>query len=457
MMMRLRRKHKHHDPGASGDKAARAEFLPGLNHTFAAAPPADFDRYWRSLRNLPYVKDWRVLSDAVFLLLSFALGLFWLFTIVFIAAAGLTLSIVWVGIPILAALFALVIWGAQVERHRLRVFLGVDIPTPYRYFEPSSSPWKRAWMVLRNPQLWRDMWYLLLLTPLGILGLIVVWIPIPLLLAPIIVIFGGDASLFFWDISSFFEAVLAMLVGLVLIVPFSMLINLTALLHVRVAHRFLAPSTEEVLTERVEELTESRSAVMRAMYLERRRIERDLHDGAQQHLVALAMELGRAREKLASDPEAARKLIESSHEDSKLVLAELRDLVRGIHPAVLTDRGLDAAISAIAGRSPIPVEVEIKLKDRQPDEVEGTAYFVVVEALTNVAKHSQATKAKVSIDRNRGWLHLEITDNGRGGANPVNGTGIRGLRDRILALDGQFWLSSPPGKGTTIKVEIPCT
>ncbi len=453
--MRFGRKRKSRNPGFTAS-LARAEFLPGLNHTLAAVPPAASDRHWRALRDLPYVKDWRVLSDSVFLLLSFALGMFWLFTIIFIGAAGLALSIVWVGIPILAALFALVIWGAQVERHRLRVFLGVDIATPYRYFEPSSRPWKRAWMVLRNPQLWRDMCYLLLLTPLGILGLTVVWVPIPFLLAPITFILGGDASPFFWDIGNFFEALVAMLVGAVLVVPFSILVNLTALLHVRVAERFLAPSTEEILTERVEELTESRSAVMRAMYLERRRIERDLHDGAQQRLVSLAMELGRAREKLESDPEAARKLIEASHEDSKLVLAELRDLVRGIHPAVLTDRGLDAAISAIAGRSPVPVEVDVRLKDRQPDEVEGTAYFVVVEALTNVAKHSQATRAKVFINRNRGWLHLEISDNGRGGANPSNGTGIRGLRDRILALDGQFWLSSSPGKGTTIKVEFPC-
>ena len=419
--MRFRRKRKHHDVALAGEGRARAEFLPGLSHTFATAPPADFDRHWRSLRNLPYVRDWRVLSDAVFLLTSFALGMFWLFTIVLIAATALPMVIIWVGIPIMGALFALVIWGAQIERRRLLVFLGVEIATPYRYFEPSSSPWRRAWMVLRNPQLWRDMCYLLLLTPLGILGLIVVWFPIPFILAPVIFTFGGDASLVFWDISNFFEALLAMLVGLVLVVPFSAFVNLTALLHVRVAKRFLAPSTEEVLSERVEELTESRSAVMRAMYLERRRIERDLHDGAQARLVSLAMELGRAREKLATDPEGARQLIESSHEDS-----------------------------------PIPVEVDIRVKGRQPDEVEGTAYFVVVEALTNVAKHSQATKAKVLIDRNRGWLHLEVSDNGRGGANPSNGTGIRGLRDRILALDGQFWLSSPPGKGTTLKVEIPC-
>jgi signal transduction histidine kinase len=195
---------------------------------------------------------------------------------------------------------------------------------------------------------------------------------------------------------------------------------------------------------------------MRAMHLERRRIERDLHDGAQQRLVALAMELGIAREKLLSDPEGARALIDSSHEDAKLVLAELRDLVRGIHPAVLTDRGLDAAISAIAGRSPIPVEVEVNLRERQPEEVEGTAYFIVVEALTNVAKHSQATRARVSINRERGWLKVEISDNGRGGADLEGGSGLRGLRDRILALDGRFALESEPDKGTTVRAEIPC-
>ena len=451
--MRLRRKRKDHDPGASRDKAARAGFLPGFNHTFAAAPPADFDRYWRSIRNLPYIKDWRVLSDAVFLLLSFALGLFWLFTIVFIAAAGLTLSIVWVGIPILAALFALVIWGAHVERHRLRVFLGVDIPTPYRYFEPSSRPWKRAWMVLRNPQLWRDMWYLLLLTPLGILGLIVVWIPIPLLLAPIIVIFGGDASLFVWDISSFFEAVLAMLVGLVLIVPFSMLINLTALLHVRVAHRFLAPSTEEVLTERVEELTESRSAVMRAMYLERRRIERDLHDGAQQRLVALALTLRLARGKAEG---ALAELLDEAAAELQQATNELRELARGIHPAVLTDLGLGPAIGVLASRAPVPVEVAEVPADRLPAPVESAAYFLVAEALTNVSRYASASWAEVRIARANGSVTVQVSDDGVGGADPAIGSGLRGLADRAAALDGSFGVWSPPGGGTTVRAVLPC-
>ncbi|HEV2068150.1 MAG TPA: sensor histidine kinase, partial [Thermomicrobiales bacterium] len=379
--------------------------------------------------------------------------------------------------PILAATFALAIWGAQLERSRLRVFLGIDIPNPYRELceDGADSParrrgltrrltdnvmldvfFKRAWRFLRSAQIWRDVVYLMLLLPIGCLGLAFVWLPIPFLAAPFISLAGSDSSVFFWDINNLFEALLAFITGLVIVVPASMLVNITANLNGEVGRRFLAPSTEEVLTERVEELTESRSAIMRAMHLERRRIERDLHDGAQQRLVSLAMELGLAREKMGTDLEAARKLLDESHEDAKLVLAELRDLVRGIHPAVLTDRGLDAAISAIAGRSRIPVGVDVRLPDRQPEEVEGTAYFVVVEALTNIAKHSEATEANVAIRRDRGWLRITVADNGKGGADPARGTGLRGLSDRILALDGRMAIESPPGVGTTLMVEIPC-
>lgn len=281
-------------------------------------------------------------------------------------------------------------------------------------------------------------------------------LPVQFFLAPVIVIFGGAYEVLGWNINHVFESFFAVLLGAVIVVPASMVINLLAALNAETSKRFLAASNEEVLTERVEELTESRSAIMRAMHLERRRIERDLHDGAQQRLVSLAMELGLAREKMGTDLEAARKLIDESHEDAKLVLAELRDLVRGIHPAVLTDRGLDAAISAIAGRSRIPVGVDVKLEDRQPDEVEGTAYFVVVEALTNVAKHSEATEANVAIRRYWGWLRITVADNGKGGADPSKGTGLRGLSDRITALDGRMVVQSPPGVGTTLMVEIPC-
>lgn len=195
---------------------------------------------------------------------------------------------------------------------------------------------------------------------------------------------------------------------------------------------------------------------MRAMHMERRRIERDLHDGAQQRIVNLAMDLGRAREKMDSDPEGARRIIDESHVQAKQVLTEMRDLVRGIHPAVLTDRGLDAAISAIAGRASVPVRVDVDLDERLPDEVEGTAYFVVVEALTNIARHSNATQAWVQVRREGEWLRVTVTDDGRGGADPAAGTGLRGLRDRIAALDGSFALTSPVGRGTRITVEIPC-
>jgi len=316
--------------------------------------------------------------------------------------------------------------------------------------------WKRAWSYVRNPQLWRDIAYLLILFPVGIVELAIVLFPASYLISPLIFMLGGQHQVNAWTINSFFEALVAAVAGAVLIVPLSIVINLTAMLHGELGRRFLGTSTEEILTERVEELTESRSAIMRAMYLERRRIERDLHDGAQQRLVNLAMELGLAREKLETDPEGARKLIEGTHQDAKAILGDLRDLVRGIHPAVLTDRGLDAAISAIAGRSPIPVGVDVELRGRQPDEVEGTAYFVVVEALTNVAKHSGATEANVNIKREGGWLRITIADNGRGGADPDKGTGLRGLRDRIAALDGRFSLVSPAGGGTTLTVEIPC-
>lgn len=448
---------------------------PPLNNNRLGAIGRDPDAFWNRIRSVPYVREWKVLNDSLFLILTFGLGLAWFISLVTLLAVGFGLVIVWVGMPILAATFGLAIWGAQLERSRIRVFLGVNIPNPYLNLGDEPAPlrrahgiiaklrhpmldvfFKRAWRFVRSAQLWRDIVYLLLLLPLGCLGLIVVWLPVPFLAAPFIVVLGGDASTFFWNIDNLFEALLAFIAGAVVLVPSSMLVNIVANLNGEMGRRFLAPSTEEVLSERVEELTESRSAIMRAMHLERRRIERDLHDGAQQRLVSLAMELGLAREKMGTDLEAARKLIDESHEDAKLVLAELRDLVRGIHPAVLTDRGLDAAISAIAGRSRIPVGVDIRLADRQPDEVEGTAYFVVVEALTNIAKHSEASEANVAIRRDRGWLRITVADNGKGGADPAEGSGLRGLSDRITALDGRMVIESPPGVGTTLMVEIPC-
>lgn len=455
-----------HGNGHSSLSHSAGKFFTSNPMAHLSGPPLNNDRlgdigrnpdaFWNRVRDIPFVKEWKVLNDSLFLLLTFGLGLTWFVSLVILLAVGFGTIIIWVGIPILAATFGLIIWGAQLERSRIRVFLGVDIPSPYRYIPEGGRFWKRAWGFVRNPQLWRDLIYLLLLFPIGFAGIIVVALPVQFIVAPLVVLFGGDYGVIGWHVNHLFESLLAAAVGAIIVVPASMLINLLADLNAEVGRRFLAASNEEVLTERVEELTESRSAIMRAMHLERRRIERDLHDGAQQRLVSLAMELGLAREKMGTDLDAARKLIEESHEDAKLVLAELRDLVRGIHPAVLTDRGLDAAISAIAGRSRIPVGVDIKLADRQPDEVEGTAYFVVVEALTNIAKHSEATEANVAIRRDRGWLRITVADNGKGGADPAKGTGLRGLSDRITALDGRMVVESPPGVGTTLMVEIPC-
>jgi signal transduction histidine kinase len=207
----------------------------------------------------------------------------------------------------------------------------------------------------------------------------------------------------------------------------------------------------------VEELTESRSRALAATLAERRRIERDLHDGAQQRLVSLAMELGMAREKMATDPDTARELLEEAHVEAKRALADIRDLVQGIHPALLSDRGLDAAISALASRSPLPVEVDVELDGRPSEVVETTAYFVVAESLANVAKHSGASEARVTVWRvPEDWLLVvEVVDDGRGGADPEVGTGLTGLADRLAALDGRLFVESPAGGPTHVRAELP--
>jgi signal transduction histidine kinase len=165
------------------------------------------------------------------------------------------------------------------------------------------------------------------------------------------------------------------------------------------------------------------------------------------------MTLGRA--KASEDPAAARELLDEAHRESKEALVELRNLARGIHPAVLTDRGLDAAVSALAARSPVPVAVDVDLPRRAGQATEAIAYFVVAEALTNVAKHSDATRARLELKLEGEELIIEISDNGRGGAS-ANGHGLTGLRDRVRAVDGLLMLVSPPGEGTTLRVELPC-
>jgi signal transduction histidine kinase len=209
------------------------------------------------------------------------------------------------------------------------------------------------------------------------------------------------------------------------------------------------------MTVRIGQLERSRAQAVGSADAERRRIERDLHDGAQQRLVSLAMNLGRARARFADDPEGARAIIDQAHEEAKQALTELRNLVRGVHPPVLSDRGLDAAISGLAALSPVPVTVRASLAPRPAASAEAIAYFVVAEALTNVAKHARATRANVTVSRHGDVLRVVIGDDGIGGADP-QGQGLAGLADRLAGVDGRLSVRSPAGGPTVIEAELPC-
>ena len=225
----------------------------------------------------------------------------------------------------------------------------------------------------------------------------------------------------------------------------------------RVASDLLGPSRAEKLAQRVAKLTESRAGAVDAADVERRRIERDLHDGAQQRLVSLAMNLGLARATLADElSEPARRALQEAHEEAKEALTELRELVRGLHPVVLEDRGLDAALSGIAARSPVPVRLTVDVPRRVSPTVEAVGYFIVSEALANVNKHTRATAVQVDVRLDGTVLRITVTDDGIGGADASRGTGLTGLAQRAASVDGSFGISSPLGGPTTIKVDLPC-
>ena len=416
----------------------------------------------------------RVLLATLFLLSSFPLGFLWSGVIVVLLLAGLPLSIVWVGLPILAFAMLVCVVGTGVERWRLAALLGTRLPSSYRPL-PGGSVLVRVRARAVDPALWRGLLYLFALLPVGLVELVVVLI---LALSAVLVAY----PLWFWTLpdgrgvmwtgafvaDTLPEALLIMLVGLVVMAAAAAFVSQVTRAHAVLGRVLLGPRGRDGLEERVEVLTESRSKAVEAAIVERRRIERDLHDGAQQRLVSLAMTLGMARQRLERDSnrsrdaesERAGELVAEAHEEAKRALAEIRDLIRGIHPAVLTDRGLAAAISALAGRSPVPTSVEVDLTERPPEAAEITAYFVIAEALANVAKHSKASKARVSVRRTKGdrsgspLLVVEVEDDGVGGADPA-GTGLAGLAARTAALDGRLTVDSPTGGPTRVRAELP--
>ncbi len=210
------------------------------------------------------------------------------------------------------------------------------------------------------------------------------------------------------------------------------------------------------LRAHLDELRASRVRIVEAADAERRRLERDLHDGTQQRLVSVSMALGLAESKLASDPEAARKILDETRETLATALQELRELSQGIHPGILTERGLGPALQELAYAAPVAIELSVPLEQRLPQPIEAAAYYVVAEALTNVAKYASARAVSVTVDQRNGRALVEVRDDGVGGADPARGSGLRGLADRVEALGGRLSVDSPPGRGTHLKAEIPC-
>jgi signal transduction histidine kinase len=266
---------------------------------------------------------------------------------------------------------------------------------------------------------------------------------------------GGAAHLAGYRIHSAGQLTVAVLLGLGVLLAAPQVTYALAAADAAVGGWLLGSASRAELTARIGQLETSRAQVMDAAEAERMRIERDLHDGAQQRLVSLAMELGRAKAKFSSDPEAAAAIVGQAHEQAKEALAELRNLVRGVHPPVLSDRGLDAALSGLAALSPVPVTVHVDLPVRPPASVEAIAYFVVAEALTNVAKHAHAKHAEVTVAGSGDALTLVIYDDGVGGADPA-GQGLSGLAARVAGVDGRLWLNSPAGGPTSVEVVLPC-
>ncbi|MFE7587853.1 sensor histidine kinase [Kitasatospora sp. NPDC001119] len=395
-------------------------------------------------------------TDGVMALAGFAV-------LALLATGIMLLPVALTGIPLVVGAGWALHRLARVERSRFAMLTGVEI-AGQQAPELSMRPLQSTASVLGSEPVWRQAAYFTLLMPVSLLNFFAVallWAgPVMLALLPFYY-FGlpnGQAAIGPLVVDNPLTALAVATAGLILGATVSpVAVRALLALDTGIARSLLAPGRDVELTRRVEYLTQSRARAMDAAEAERRRIERDLHDGAQQRLVAMAMTLGRVSSRLkGSGQEATAELVDSARDEARQAIVELRDLTRGLHPPVLTDRGLDAALSAVAARSPIPVTVDVEVEPRPSATVEGAAYFVVTEALANVGKHSAATSAWVLVRRIGDRLMVAIGDDGIGGADPARGSGLTGLADRVAGLDGKLTVTSPVGGPTTIEVEMQC-
>jgi len=355
----------------------------------------------------------------------------------------------------------------NVERRRAGQVLGQPIREPSTPL--AADPYRQYFALMRSSSVWRDIAWMVVHGITGVFVAVVsveIWIGIP-----------WDLGLPFWwwtqkpgtlgaglQIYTWPQAVAYPLVMAVLLTALQLWLQpRLARFQGWYAARLLGPTRRTELAARVESLTETRAQALEAHGAELRRIERDLHDGTQAQLVGAALRLGLADQTFDADPGGARKLMLDARAGIEDALSELRDVIRGIHPPILTDRGLAGAVRALAAGRPMPVAVEMPEPDRRcPAAVEAAAYFVVAEALTNVAKHSGAAHAWVSIRHGPAghhgpYLTVGVQDDGRGGADPAAGSGLAGIRRRVAALDGVTRIGPrPDGSGTSVEVELPC-
>jgi signal transduction histidine kinase len=409
-------------------------------------------------------RSWREFG---YVMLGFPIGVLMFTYAVTMLSVGVGLLVTFLGVPVLAAGLAGCRGLGAMERARARALLGVEVAAP----EP-LRPGKRgalAWMgaVLRSGASWRQLLYAVVQFPWSLFSFVVAlnfwaygWamLTYPLWFWVFPMWVGQDGVQLYGDeghavyLDNAFEVTVTALVGLLFTMATPWIVRGLTMVDRVMVTTLLGPSR---LGARVVELESDRGVVVDTAAADLRRIERDLHDGAQARLVALAMDLGVAREKLTEDPREAARMVDSAHGEVKTALRELRDLARGIHPAVLTDRGLDAALSAVAARCAVPVVVEVDLPARPVPAIEGIVYFTVSELLQNVSKHAGASRAVVDVWKVEGRLMLQVTDDGMGGADVGAGSGLAGLAERLGAVDGVLVVDSPAGGPTRVTAELP--